>query len=522
MADPANVFAARRHPHAHRLRGHALPWPRRADVAAAIDRYYRADSDLDDLTPRWRTPTRRTTTCQRQGGRRGRADRQVRQPADHPGDPGPRLRHPPRADRARPAGPLPHRRRAARGHALAEVDPVRRDQPPQDHGRHQHRRAAHPAGRPPVGQRQRQEDRPPRRDPARRCGARRSSCESWTTRRPASTCPTSASARRNYDRYSRELHQALRDDPGHRPDRFGQVDDALRDAQHRQPARGQHHHGRGPGRVPAAPASTRCRSTPRPASPSPRRCGRSCGPTPTSCSSVRSATTRRRRSPIEAALTGHLVLSTLHTNDAPSAITRLIEMGIEPFLVGSAVDCVLAQRLARRLCSKCKEAYTPDRRRRCSTARYPWQDGEALPTLFRPVGCSACSKTGYKGRLALHEVMPVTEEIERLAVEHASATADRRGRPAPTGMATLRDDGMAQGRPRASPRSRRSSASSSDRRISSIRAPFGSSRTRSGPMAGRRVRRVRALRRRGAVWRPPASAGPRPSRRRRAGCPRRR
>jgi type IV pilus assembly protein PilB len=143
---------------------------------------------------------------------------------------------------------------------------------------------------------------------------------------------------------------------------------------------------------------------------------------------------------IEAALTGHLVLSTLHTNDAPSAVTRLIEMGIEPFLVGSAVDCVLGQRLARRLCSKCKEAYTPTAET-LLTARYPWREGEELPTLFRSVGCSACSKTGYKGRLALHEVMPVSEDIERLAVEHASASAISdvaKGE----GMAFLRDDGM--------------------------------------------------------------------------------
>ncbi|MDQ1542017.1 MAG: type pilus assembly protein PilB [Actinomycetota bacterium] len=143
---------------------------------------------------------------------------------------------------------------------------------------------------------------------------------------------------------------------------------------------------------------------------------------------------------IEAALTGHLVLSTLHTNDAPSAISRLIEMGIEPFLVGSALDCVLAQRLARRLCSKCKEAYVPTPEALIQ-ARYPWQDGEPLPTLYRPAGCSACSKTGYKGRLALHEVMAVTEQVERLAVERASAEAI--GVVArQQGMAMLRDDGL--------------------------------------------------------------------------------
>src|SRR4051794_1131931 len=145
---------------------------------------------------------------------------------------------------------------------------------------------------------------------------------------------------------------------------------------------------------------------------------------------------------IEAALTGHLVLSTLHTNDAPSAVTRLAEMGIEPFLVGSALDCVLAQRLARRLCSKCREEYTPERDALIS-ARFPWEDGADLPTLFRAAGCSACSKTGYRGRLALHEVMPVTEEIERLTVERASAVEI--GRVArEQGMQTLRDDGMAK------------------------------------------------------------------------------
>jgi type IV pilus assembly protein PilB len=145
---------------------------------------------------------------------------------------------------------------------------------------------------------------------------------------------------------------------------------------------------------------------------------------------------------IEAALTGHLVLSTLHTNDAPSAINRLIEMGIEPFLVGSALDCVLAQRLARRLCSKCKEPYTPTPEALVQ-ARYPWQDGEPIPTLHRAVGCSACSKTGYKGRLALHEVMAVTERIERLAVERASAEAIANA-ARQEGMAMLREDGLAK------------------------------------------------------------------------------
>jgi type IV pilus assembly protein PilB len=143
---------------------------------------------------------------------------------------------------------------------------------------------------------------------------------------------------------------------------------------------------------------------------------------------------------IEAALTGHLVLSTLHTNDAPSAVVRLTEMGVEPFLVGSALDCVLAQRLARRLCSKCKEAYQPTREQLVEM-RFPWSPEEPLPTLYRPIGCSACSKTGYKGRLALHEVMAVTEDIERLTVERASSMVI--GQVArEQGMITLRNDGL--------------------------------------------------------------------------------
>lgn len=145
---------------------------------------------------------------------------------------------------------------------------------------------------------------------------------------------------------------------------------------------------------------------------------------------------------IEAALTGHLVLSTLHTNDAPSAVTRLTEMGIEPFLVGSALDCVVAQRLARKLCDKCSEPYQPDPVE-LQAARFPWSEGMPLPALRRPVGCVACSRTGYRGRVALHEVMPVTEEIERLAVAHGSA-ADIARVALEQGMVDLRNDGWAK------------------------------------------------------------------------------
>ncbi|MDN4472787.1 GspE/PulE family protein [Demequina zhanjiangensis] len=144
---------------------------------------------------------------------------------------------------------------------------------------------------------------------------------------------------------------------------------------------------------------------------------------------------------IEAALTGHLVLSTLHTNDAPSALTRLIEMDIEPFLVGSAVDCVVAQRLARRLCDHCAVEYKIEEKE--IPANVGWVEGDTLPVVYRPVGCQRCSNTGYRGRVALHEVMTVDEELERLAVAHASAAEiGRKARE--NGMETLLMDGWAK------------------------------------------------------------------------------
>jgi type IV pilus assembly protein PilB len=145
---------------------------------------------------------------------------------------------------------------------------------------------------------------------------------------------------------------------------------------------------------------------------------------------------------IEASLTGHLVLSTLHTNDAPSAITRLTEMDIEPFLVGSALDCVVAQRLARRLCDRCKAPFQHSVEE-LTNLRVGFNPDVPLPTLYRPVGCAACSNTGYRGRIAIHEVMTVTEDIERAAVSRASSVEIARI-AIDQGMTTLREDGWAK------------------------------------------------------------------------------
>jgi type IV pilus assembly protein PilB len=143
---------------------------------------------------------------------------------------------------------------------------------------------------------------------------------------------------------------------------------------------------------------------------------------------------------VEAALTGHLVLSTLHTNDAPSAMPRLIEMGIEPFLVGSSLDAVLAQRLARKLCDWCKAAYEPTDAE-LIRAHWNFEDNEAPAQMWKAVGCRSCANTGYRGRLAVNEVLPISEEIERMAVAHASASEIKKLAVA-EGMVTLRDDGL--------------------------------------------------------------------------------
>jgi type IV pilus assembly protein PilB len=143
---------------------------------------------------------------------------------------------------------------------------------------------------------------------------------------------------------------------------------------------------------------------------------------------------------VESALTGHLVMSSLHTNDAPSAITRLIEMEVETFLVASAIDCVVAQRLARRLCERCKKGYVPEPRELLE-AGYPEERVPDIVELFRPTGCGACSNTGYRGRVGLYEVMQMSEEIERLTVDRSSSDSVK-AVAVEQGMKTLRDDGL--------------------------------------------------------------------------------
>ncbi|MDR7521004.1 MAG: type II secretion system ATPase GspE [Armatimonadota bacterium] len=144
---------------------------------------------------------------------------------------------------------------------------------------------------------------------------------------------------------------------------------------------------------------------------------------------------------IHAALTGHLVLSTLHTNDAPGAVTRLVDMGVEPFLVSSSVIGVVAQRLVRMLCSRCREPYTPEPE---VVVRYGLAGpGEPPPVIYRPKGCEACNQIGYKGRIGLFEIMLVDDEIRTLVVKSASADVLKRA-AITSGMRTLQQDGVAK------------------------------------------------------------------------------
>jgi type IV pilus assembly protein PilB len=143
---------------------------------------------------------------------------------------------------------------------------------------------------------------------------------------------------------------------------------------------------------------------------------------------------------IEAALTGHFVLSTLHTNDAPSALSRLNEMGVEPFLTGAAVTGVLAQRLARRLCEHCKELYSPNKQE-LDAARIPEELRHGKTELFRRNGCVRCRQTGYRGRIGVFQLLQMNEELSTLAARKASHEELERA-ALEAGMTTLWGDGI--------------------------------------------------------------------------------
>ena len=144
---------------------------------------------------------------------------------------------------------------------------------------------------------------------------------------------------------------------------------------------------------------------------------------------------------IQASLTGHLVFSTVHTNDAAGAITRLVDMGVEPFLVASSLTALLAQRLVRRLCTGCREAYRPTAEELAEVGMTPEQVARAgNPTLYRAAGCPACGQTGYRGRTGIYEFLPVDDEIRTLAIKNVDSNTIKK-QAVKRGMTTLLEDG---------------------------------------------------------------------------------
>jgi len=144
---------------------------------------------------------------------------------------------------------------------------------------------------------------------------------------------------------------------------------------------------------------------------------------------------------IQASLTGHLVFSTVHTNDAASAITRLVDMGVEPFLVASSLMAVMAQRLVRRVCQQCREAYRPTAEELKEVGLTPDDVGRAgNPTVYRAKGCETCGGSGYRGRTGIYELLMVDDDIRQLTLKNVDSTSIKRS-GVRKGMRTLLDDG---------------------------------------------------------------------------------
>jgi type IV pilus assembly protein PilB len=139
---------------------------------------------------------------------------------------------------------------------------------------------------------------------------------------------------------------------------------------------------------------------------------------------------------VKAALTGHMVLSTLHTNDAPSTVNRLLNMGVEPFLVASSVNCILAQRLARKVCEECKQPNPEVTAQALIDAGLAEEEAKRVQPV-KGSGCRTCSDTGYKGRIAVYEIMELTDELKDFVLNGASA-AELKREAVRQGMTTLR------------------------------------------------------------------------------------
>jgi type IV pilus assembly protein PilB len=142
---------------------------------------------------------------------------------------------------------------------------------------------------------------------------------------------------------------------------------------------------------------------------------------------------------VQASLTGHLVFSTLHTNDAPSAIARLLDLGLEPFLVTATLEGIVAQRLVRKICNNCKAEYTPSEQQLMELELRP--DDVAGRTFYYGKGCENCNNTGYRGRMGIYEIMLLDDDMRDMIIKHAS-TQVLRAEARKRGMRTLRQSGL--------------------------------------------------------------------------------
>jgi general secretion pathway protein E len=145
---------------------------------------------------------------------------------------------------------------------------------------------------------------------------------------------------------------------------------------------------------------------------------------------------------IQASLTGHLVFSTVHTNDAASAVTRLVDMGVEPFLVASSLTAILAQRLVRRVCPDCRVQYTPtdEELKELTLTRATLKERYGVERIYKATGCPSCGQNGYRGRTGIYELLPVDETVRQLALKNVDASTIKKAAVA-NGMRTLLDDG---------------------------------------------------------------------------------
>ena len=329
-------------------------------------------------------------------------------------------------------------RRADRGRESAQAPPAGDPLPPEDHGQRVHRRKADTAGRPHPGQDGRQGPRSARVHPAHR--PRREHRHAYFGQiGPLSRPPRARFLPRRPDDDGAHHRDARRPSARHRPHRFRQDHHALFLPAFHQQTRPQAHHRRGSRRVSALRYQPGARS--------PRgghdlllaRFAPCCAQSPNIVMVGEIRDLETAEIAIKASLTGHMVFSTLHTNDAPGAVTRLSDIGVKPFLISAALRGIMAQRLVRKVCKMCKKPITPSATELRSLNITAAEASAA--TFMMGQGCPNCNGTGYRSRYGIFEIFVVTQEIQRM-IYVGAGTSKLREKARSLGMRTMREDGI--------------------------------------------------------------------------------